>query len=130
VFDMIMALLLDLANILGGLLLAVPLLRLIPSAGDGLARFTGRVAPWGWLVGVIALVAGGYYFLVHVFSGPRVFHFEVVGILVGLALLWDRIRGREREHPEPATLQGRGLLLSIFGVIAVIVGIQGLFTPD
>ena len=124
---MIMALLLDLANILGGLLLAVPLLGQIPSAGDGLARVTGRIAPWAWVVGVVALVAGGYYLLVHLFSGPRVFHFEVVGIAVGLALLWDRIRGRER--PEPA-LAGWGLLLSVFGVIAVIVGIQGLFTPD
>src|SRR3990170_555887 len=124
---MIMALLLDLANIVGGLLLAVPLLLQIPSAGDGVSRFAGKVAPWGWLVGVVALVAGGYYLLVHVFSGPRVFHFEVVGILVGLALLWDRIRGRER--PEPS-LTGFGLLLSIFGLIAVVVGIQGLFTPD
>jgi hypothetical protein len=125
---MIMALLLDLANIVGGLLLAVPLLRQIPSAGDGLARFTGRIAPWAWVVGVVALVAGGYYLIVHLFSGPRVMHFEVVGIAVGLALLWDRIRGRER--PEPAALAGWALLLSIFGVIAIIVGIQGLFTPD
>jgi uncharacterized membrane protein len=76
---------------------------------------------------VVALVAGGYYFLVHVFSGPHVFHFEVVGILVGLALLWDRIRGRERAEP---ALKGFGLLLAIFGIIAVVVGIQGLFTPD
>jgi hypothetical protein len=128
--DMLMALLLDLANIVGGLLLAVPLLLQIPSAAGGLARFTGRVAPWSWLVGVIALVAGGFYLLVHLFSGPRVFHFEVVGILVGLALLWDRIRGRDRERPAPAALKGSGLLLSIFGIIAVVVGIQGLFTSD
>jgi hypothetical protein len=125
--DMIMALLLDLANIVGGLLLAVPLLLQIPSAGDGIGRFTARIAPWGWAVGVVALVAGGYYLIVHVFSGPRVFHIEVVGIAVGLALLWDRIRGRER--PEPG-LKGAGLLLSIFGIIAIVVGIQGLFTPD
>jgi hypothetical protein len=125
---MIMALLLDLANILGGLLLAVPLLRQIPSAGEGLARFTGRVGRWAWVVGVVALVAGGYYLIVHVFSGPRVFHFEVVGIAVGLALLWDRIRGRERA--EPAGVHGSALLLSIFGLIALVVGIQGLFTPD
>jgi hypothetical protein len=126
---MIMALLLDLANILGGLLLAVPLLRQIPAAADGLARFHARVAPWGWIVGVVALVAGGYYLLVHVFSGPHVFHFEVVGILVGLALLWDRLRGRER--PEPAAAPGGwGLLLGIFGLIAIVVGLQGLFTSD
>ena len=125
---MIMALLLDLANILGGLLLAVPLLRQIPAAADGLSRFHARVAPWGWIVGVIALVAGGYYLLVHVFSGPHVFHFEVVGILVGLALLWDRLRGRER--PEPAAPAGWGLLLGIFGLIAIVVGLQGLFTSD
>ena len=124
---MIMALLLDLANIVGGLLLAVPLLLQIPAAAGGVGRFAGRVAPWAWVVGVVALVAGGYYLLVHVFSGPHVFHFEVVGILVGLALLWDRLRGRER--PEPS-LSGFGLLLSIFGVIAIVVGIQGLFTPD
>lgn len=124
---MIMALLLDLANIIGGLLLAVPILLQIPSAGDGVGRFAARIAPWAWVVGVVALVAGGYYLFVHIFSGPHVFHFEVVGILVGLALLWDRIRGRER--PEPG-LKGAGLLLSIFGIIAIIVGIQGLFTPD
>jgi hypothetical protein len=125
---MIMALLLDLANILGGLLLAVPLLRQIPAAEGGLSRFSARVAPWGWVVGVVALVAGGYYFLVHVFSGPHVFHFEVVGILVGLALLWDRLRGRERSTP--AGPGGWSLLLAIFGLIAIVVGIQGLFTSD
>jgi hypothetical protein len=124
---MIMALLLDLANIVGGLLLAVPLLLQIPNAGDGVGRAAGRIAPWAWVVGVVALVAGGYYFLVHVFSGPHVFHFEVVGILVGLALLWDRLRGRERVEPG---LKGFGLLLAIFGIIAIVVGIQGLFTPD
>jgi hypothetical protein len=125
---MIMALVLDLANITGGLLLAVPLLGQIPAIADGVGRFAARVAPWRWLVGVIALVAGGYYLIVHVFSGPRIFHFEVVGIAVGVILLWDRLRGRDR--PAPDGLQGSGLLLAIFGVIGVLVGIQGLFTPD
>jgi hypothetical protein len=122
-----MALLLDLANIVGGLLLAVPLLLQVPAIAGGAGRFAERIAPWAWVVGVVALVAGGYYLLVHVFSGPHVFHFEVVGILVGLALLWDRLRGRERAEPAP---RGAGLLLAVFGLIAVIVGIQGLFTPD
>ncbi|MFG1603376.1 hypothetical protein [Actinoplanes sp. NPDC049265] len=124
---MIMALLLDLANIVGGLLLAIPLLAQIPSAGPGLSRFTTKVAPWAWIVGVIALVAAGYYLLVHIFDGPHVFHFEVVGILVGLALLWNRLRGRDRPAPGPL---GAGLLLAVFGLIAIVVGIQGLFTPD
>ena len=123
-----MALLLDLANIVGGLLLAAALLRQIPRVGGGFGTFVDRVAPWGWVVGVAALVAGGYYLLVHLFDGPHVFHFEVVGIAVGLALLWDRIRGRERT--EPAGPHGAALLLSIFGLIAIVVGIQGLFTPD
>ena len=129
-----MALLLDLANIVGGLLLAVPLLLQVPAIAGGVGRFGARVAPWAWVVGGlvvllcgVALGAGGYSLLGHVFSGPRAFHFEVVGILVGLALLWDRIRGRERPEPAP---RGAGLLLAIFGLIAVIVGIQGLFTPD
>ncbi|MEV4346837.1 hypothetical protein AB0J83_20455 [Actinoplanes sp. NPDC049596] len=121
-----MALLLDLANILGGLLLAAALLRQIPRVGGGFGTFADRVAPWGWVVGVVALVAGGYYLLVHLFDGPHVFHFEVVGIAVGVALLWDRLTGRKTaEAPF-----GRGLLLAVFGIIAVVVGLQGLVTPD
>lgn len=143
-----MALLLDLANIFGGFLLAIALLRMLPRVGDDLARFAGRVAPFGWIVGVVALVAGGYYLIVHLTSGPRVFHFEVVGIGVGVALLWDRLRGRVAPRdtaPTPAPTQasstrtmtvqrgaatGTALLLAIFGIIAIVVGIQGLFTPD
>ncbi|MDG4787369.1 hypothetical protein O7626_15750 [Micromonospora sp. WMMD1102] len=128
---MIMALLLDLANIVGGFLLAVALLRRLPRVGDDLGRFAARVAPFGWLVGIVALVAGGYYLIVHLVSGPRVFHFEVVGIAVGLALLWDRLTGRPAARTdEGTTATGVGLLLAIFGIIAIVVGLQGLFTPD
>lgn len=123
----IMALLLDLANIFGGLLLAIPLLVQIPAARNGFGGFAGKVGPFAWIVGVVALVAGGFFFFVHLFSGPHLFHFELVGILVGLALLWHRLRGRERAEPG---LAGWGLVLAIFGIIAIIVGIQGLFTPD
>jgi hypothetical protein len=122
-----MSLVLDLANILGGLLLAVPLLSRIPNAGDGIGRFGTKLAPWAWLVGVAALVAGGYYLIVHLISGPHVFHYEIVGIAVGLLLLWDRITGRQR--PEAPAAAGKGLLFAIFGVIAIVVGIEGLFAP-
>jgi hypothetical protein len=137
---MIMALLLDLANILGGFLLAIALFRRLPRVGDDLARFAARIGPFGWIVGIVALVAGGYYLIVHLVSGPHLFHFEVVGIGVGLALLWDRLTGRGRPGPDvdPASTAttdagsstGWALLLAIFGLIAIIVGIQGLFTPD
>jgi hypothetical protein len=133
---MIMALLLDLANIVGGFLLAIALLRRLPRVGDDLSRFAGRVAPFGWVVGIVALVAGGYYFIVHLVSGPHLFHFEVVGIGVGIALLWDRLTGRQqpsqdqRPSQETGVVTGLALLLAIFGLIAIIVGIQGLFTPD
>jgi hypothetical protein len=128
---MLMALLLDIANIVGGLLLAVAVLRHLPRIGDDLGRFAGRVAPYGWIVGVIALVAGGYYVIVHLTSGPRLLHFELVGIGVGCALLWDRLTGRHRPEPGDAgTLTGVALLLAVFGLIAIVVGIQGLFTPD
>ena len=154
-----MALLLDLANILGGFLLAIALLRMLPRVGDDLSRFAARLAPFGWVVGVVALVAAGFYLIDHLVSGPRVFHFEVVGIGVGLALLWDRLRGRTgrpvadgavaTDRPtsdmddmdrgvatqrlavtERDTATGVTLLLAIFGIIAIVVGIQGLFTPD
>jgi hypothetical protein len=128
---MIVALLLDLANILGGFLLSVALWRRIPRAGGNLERFAARVAPFGWVVGVVALVAAGYYLIVHLVSGPHLLHFEVVGIGVGVALLWDRLRGRpERSAANRDTATGLTLLLAIFGIIAIVVGIQGLFTPD
>ena len=141
----IMALLLDLANILGGFLLAIALLGRLPRVGDDLSRFAARVGPFGWIVGIVALVAGGYFLIVHLVSEDRVLHFEIVGIGVGLALLWDRLTGRRRPAETelstvatPArptmtastTVTGVALLLAIFGLIAIVVGIQGLFTPD
>ena len=130
---MIMALLLDLANILGGFLLAVGLLRHLPRVGDDLGRLAARAGAFGWIIGIVALVAGGYYLIVHVTSGPRVFHFELVGIAVGVALLWDRLTGRRKAVPEDGGVDAAGgvaLLLAVFGLIAIVVGIQGLFTPD
>jgi hypothetical protein len=162
---MIMALLLDLANIVGGFLLAMALLRQLPHVGEGLGRVAARLSAYGWIVGIVGLVAGGYYFLVHVISGPHLFHFEVVGIAVAVALLWDRLTGKEpptrqqpgaqqagaeqaraqqagaeqaraqragQEKAEPGRVAATGvtLLLAVFGVIAMIVGVQGLLTPD
>ncbi len=127
-----LALLLDLCNILGGFLLAVGLLALIPNAGDTLSRFAERLSPFRWIVGVVALVCGGYFLIVHLVSGPHVFHFEIVGIAVGVLLLWDRLRaGRLAGRDLPASgSQGSGLVLAVFGIIAMIVGLQGIFTPD
>ena len=127
-----LALILDLCNILGGFLLAIGLLALIPSAGDNLARFAERLSPFRWIVGVAALVCGGYFLIVHLVSGPRVFHFELVGIAVGVLLLWDRLRAGRLAHRDlPASgAQGAGLVLAVFGIIAMIVGLQGIFTPD
>ena len=126
------ALLLDLSNILGGFLLAIGLLALIPRTGDDLDRFAARLNQFRWIVGVVALVCGGYYFVVHLISGPHVFHFEIVGIAVGVLLLWDRLRAGRLAHRELPTSgsQGAGLVLAVFGVIAMIVGVQGIFTPD
>jgi hypothetical protein len=70
---------------------------------------------------------------VHLTSGPHVFHFEVVGIAVGLALLRDRLfrsPAPTRGPPTTTLLRGGSLLLAVLGVVAIIVGIQGLFTPD
>jgi hypothetical protein len=129
IVNVIMALLLDLANIIGGFLLAIGLVASLPRVGDGFGRAAARVGPFGWLVGVVALVAGGFYLIVHLFSGPQVFHFEIVGIAVGVALLWGRLTNRPaREGSEHGA--GLSLLLAIFGLIAIVVGIQGLFTPD
>src|SRR4051794_12562634 len=53
---MIMALLLDLANIVGGFLLAVALVERLPRVGADLGRAAAQVARFGWVVGVVALV--------------------------------------------------------------------------
>jgi hypothetical protein len=155
----VLALLLDLANIVGGLVLAAALLQEVPALADPVGRLRAALAPVAWVVGVVALAAGGYWLLVHVTDGPHVFHFELVGIGVGVALLWDRLTGswpgRSRgagglpasgaptgasgptaapagvaAPRTAASLAGPALLLAIFGVVAVLVGIQGLFTPD
>jgi hypothetical protein len=125
-------LILDLCNLLGGFLLAIGLLALIPNAGDNLARFADRLSPFRWIVGVAALVCGGFFLIVHLISGPRIFHFEIVGIVVGVLLLWDRLRaGRLANRELPASgSQGPGLVLAVFGIIAMIAGLQGIFTPD
>ncbi|MDI6101810.1 hypothetical protein QLQ12_24615 [Actinoplanes sp. NEAU-A12] len=151
---MLMALLLDAANIVGGLLLAVGLLGRFPAV----ARVTTRIAPWRWLIGIVGLVAGGYFLIVHLVSGPHLFHFEVVGIAVGVILAWERLTGRRPlaptaaapahtgagggiagpapaaapspATPTPAELSGPALLVAVFGIIAIIVGLQGLFTPN
>ncbi|GAA3385771.1 hypothetical protein [Cryptosporangium minutisporangium] len=143
---MVMALLLDFAMIAGGLLLAAVLLQRLPKVGPDLGLAARAAAPYGWIVGLVALVTAGYYLLVHLTDGPRVFHFEIVGLGVGVALLWDRLRGRATSRagaapsPEPpgATRTepvvqaptGAALLLAVFGLIAIIVGFQGLLTPD
>jgi hypothetical protein len=127
----ITALLLDISNFVGGLLLALPLIRRLPVAGYDVGRFADKLAPFRWIVGIIALVAGGYYVIVHTISGPRLFHFELVGIAVGVALAWERLTGKKPlDADEEGAPSGLPLLLSIFGLIAVMVGIQGLFTPD
>ena len=150
---MVMALLLDFANIAGGLLLAAVLLQRLPKLGPDLGLAARAGAPYGWIVGLVALVTSGYYLLVHLTDGPRVFHFEIVGLGVGVALLWDRLRGRRARRTTPALpaggnggtatrtrpaaqdqdqreATGGALLLAVFGVIAIIVGFQGLLTPD
>jgi hypothetical protein len=126
------ALLLDLANILGGALLAIGLLSRLPRVGDDLGRAADRWAAFSWVVGAVALIAGSYYLIVHLTSGPHVFHFEVVAIITGVLLLWDRLNLRARTGKDlpKSSSSGPGLLLAIWGVIAIIVGVQGLFTSN
>jgi hypothetical protein len=165
----LMSLLLDLANIFGGFLLSIGILQHLPYIGSGLNDFMRVVAPFRWIVGIVTLVAAGYFLINHLVSGPHLFHFEVVGIGVGLALLWDRLTSKQTTSGSPAlpdgdvtevipgpqqsapaagsflpprpgrveaTVDGEdlssgpALLLAIFGLIAVVVGIQGMVTPN
>ena len=122
----LMALPLDLANLLGGFLLAIGLIRQTPRVGADLDRGADRLAPFAWVIGIVALVTGGWWLIVHMTAGPGLFHFEIVGIAVGLMLLWGRLKGR----PLAGGDRGAALLVAIFGLIAIIVGVQGLLTPN
>ncbi|WP_018146524.1 hypothetical protein [Henriciella marina] len=125
------SLLLDLANIIGGFLLAIGLLVKIPNAGDDIAKGAAKIAPLAWLIGVVALVTAGYFLIVHLTSGPRVFHYEVVGLITGILLLMERVNaGRDTSDPVGSGASGFRTFVAVFGVIAIIVGIQGLFTPN
>jgi hypothetical protein len=157
------ALLLDLSNILGGVLLGAVLLAELPSVGPWLARGAAVLARGTSAVGIVALMVGGFYLIMHLASGPHVFHFELVGIGVGVALLRDRLfprlagtrvaagsaptapfgaapdnlfapahspAGDVAPAGGPALPAGGALLLAVFGLIAIVVGIHGLFTPD
>ena len=125
------ALLLDLANILGGFLLAIGLFVKIPNIGKDLAKAASSMAQLGWLIGIVALVTGGYYLIVHMTTGPHLFHFEVVAIITGILLLMDRVRaGRNTADPVGRGADAFTTFVAVFGVIAIIVGFQGLFTPN
>ncbi|NHK26751.1 hypothetical protein FF098_002365 [Parvularcula flava] len=126
-----LSLLLDLSNILGGFLLAIGLLIKIPNVGDDLAKAAAKLAQFGWVIGIVALVTGGYFLIVHLTTGPHLFHFEVVAIITGVLLLMDRVRaGRNTEDPVGSGASAFTTFVAIFGVIAIIVGFQGLFTPN
>ncbi len=64
---------------------------------------------------MVALVTGGYYLIVHLVSGPHLFHFEVVGLAVGVILLWDRLTGRPPLRGQAGPPEGTALVLAIFG---------------
>lgn len=170
------AALLDLTNIVGGFLLAAALLRELPRVGPSVTRAAGAVARGAVVIGVLALTVGGYYLILHLTAGPHVFHFELIGIGVGVATLRDRLfplsratnptdrvtapAGAPDASGLPGTtgpagtgpmgtspmgagagdpgagagpgfpITGNELLLAIFGLIAVIAGLQGLLTAD
>ena len=116
----LIALFLDLSNIFGGLILAFPLFARIPSVGGGF-KDTKSVDKFAWIVGVVALVTGGYFFIMHLINGGHILHYEVVAIIVGLLLMLPMMG---------QTIKGDGprLFVAIFGIIAILVGLQGLFT--
>jgi hypothetical protein len=127
----LLALALDLANIVGGFLLAAGLLRWAPNIAGGVWHTRVALDRFGWIVGVVALVASGYWLLVHMTEGPHLFHYEVVGLAVGIALTWERLTGRARpESRDGEEAGGVVLLLAVLGIIAIFVGVQGLFTPN
>ena len=124
------SLLLDLANILGGFLLALGLFYAIPNAREPVAKLAKALAPFAFVIAVVALVTGGYFLIVHL-SGGVVLHYEIVGIVTGILLIWRGVQDRKVStgsgtgSPPPADL-----VIAVFGVIAILVGIQGLFTPN
>ncbi len=138
-----MAWVLDLSLLVGGFLLAAVLLQQIPQIARGVESAASTLNRFRLVVAVVALVAAGYFLIVHAVSGPQVLHFEVVGLLVGICLLLTSTPAsasgaprtsssgrRAVSGPTNVTQDPRALLLAVLGLIAIIVGLQGLITPN
>ena len=110
---------LHLANIFGGILLALPMIIELSKPNSNVKSSAKSAGEYGWIVGIVALVTGGYFLIVHL-DTLDVTHYEVVAVIVGLLLIAPRL-GRSISG------QGPRLLVGIFGLIALLVGLQGLF---
>ena len=85
----------------------------------------GRISPMLWLSTALIVFFGAITILL---QDKLYIQIKPTAIysLFGVALLWDRLTGR----PGRSAATGPALLLAVLGLIAIAVGIQGLFTPD
>ncbi len=129
----IIALILDLANIAGGLLLAqetiIQLFKL--GAKNPIRAIAESLQPLKIYIGLAALGTGLYWLLFHIFKGQSIWLFEIIGIVMGLILANNKINEKAgRELITQQHLDKVQPFYGIFGLIAIAAGIYGLILPN
>lgn len=108
----------ELTNIVAGLILAMGILSSIPAIGDDLVKLAKWLGRFQTLIGVVAIIIGFFNFGVQ----------GIVAILAGLVLAMGILPsvpaiGDDLER----FAKWLGGFQTIIGVIAIIIGIWGLF---
>ena len=107
-------------NIVGGLVLCVGILEVIPAMGKHLKKLAKWLGSFQTIIGIIAIALGIYWW-----SIPQ----GLVAILVGLILIVGILPAIPAmgKHLEKIA-KWLGSFQTIIGIIAIIIGIWGLVT--
>jgi len=129
----IIALILDIANISGGLILAQETITSFFKLDkqNPIRGISESIAPFKTYIGIAALMSGLYWLLFHLFKGQSVWLFEIIGIALGMILANSTINQKAgKELITQKHLDTVQPFYGILGVIAIVAGIYGLILPN
>jgi hypothetical protein len=113
-------LIVEVVNIIAGLVLAAGIMHSIPGIGKDIAKLAKWLGRFQTIIGVIAIIVGIWYFGDSTLQGIVAI---VAGLILALGIL-PSIPGIGKDIAKLAKWLGR--FQTIIGVIAIIVGIWGL----
>jgi len=113
-------LIIQIVNIIAGLVLAAGIMHSIPGIGKDIARLARWLGRFQTIIGIIAIIVGIWYFGDSTLQGMVAI---VAGLVLALGIL-PSIPGIGKDIARLARWLGR--FQTIIGIIAIIVGIWGL----